>query len=130
MADGDQLNFGVPIVGTLETTDGIVHTLAYYTPPDDCVVYLRGRYVGQKLDDAAVCKGGEVIGVVNKVSGTCTLRDSDEPSILANSASADAWSVYFDDNADSNIYLVVDGNSTIDIRWAGEIEVIQVEASY
>jgi hypothetical protein len=128
MADGDQRQLGIVDAQWLTTNDGIGHSLCSFTVPDDCSVYLRGRYIAQRDNLAANIQGGEVLAVANAVGGAVTVQGSSQPADLQVDPGGNSWVVDFEDSA-ALVGLVVYGGAGETIIWYGTIEVLKVEAN-
>lgn len=129
MADGDQLQRGMPVAGGIITYSTTPNYVCGYTPPNDCCALLWATVVGQCPDAGIDCIGKIIWAIVNTTSGgTVVIQDQGAPTDMTIDANSNGWTAVFE-VSDSAAKVKVTGGSGQDVEWSADIEVVRVEAS-
>jgi hypothetical protein len=130
MADGDQRAYGFPSAGTVTTTSAAqTGTLCQVRVPDNCTVFLIGRYVVQNKEGSTYLQSGWVFGLANSVSSTATIRGTvKHPASLKIDGQLMDLGATFDASG-ADVRMRVTGDATYDCVWTGSIEMARVECT-
>lgn len=128
MADGDQRAYGTPAAGTVSTT-GSEATLCQVRVPDNCTVFLVGRYVVQNKTTASHMQSGWVFALANAVSSVATIRGTQKhPTSLKIDEQTIDYGVDFDTSG-ADVRMRVNGHGSQTCVWTGSIKMARVECT-
>jgi hypothetical protein len=129
MADGDQLQRGMPVAGGVSTSGTTPAYVCGYTPPNDCCALLWAVVVGQCPDAGLDCIGKVIWAIVNTTSGgTVAIQDQTAPTDMSIDPNTNGWTAVFEIN-DSAAKVKVTGGSGQDVEWSANIQAVRMEAS-